>query len=219
MGTFFREVQARYLQGRKQWERFRWNIKLRIHRIMELFGRFLRPVMTLAIIALGFSCFYFYITLRDDAGARRNAKNKIQKQMSAWNLESYPQKLKRLAGITTHNAKFTVLRDNMERLRLMLETYPVENKGYPQDIETLYAQASTNNYWNLYRNPITGDTEPYTAIVANYSDYEYAWEYERFKGKILYQADSASYRIYACDENGKLIEGLNGVLSISNLDD
>ena len=215
MKEFFTSIK----QGHKQFTRFRWQMKLRVQDAMGWFGRFLRPVMTLAVFALGFSVVYIVVTLRDDPKARRVFEQRVVEQAKAWNLDTYGKKLKKLSQLTTRNAKYTVLRNNMERLRLMLEAYPVEGMGYPPDVATLYNHARAGKYWKLYKNPISGATEPYTAIISNYSYYEYAWEHRPFKGTVLYQREGPGYRIYVCDEEGELVTNLNGIFSVSNLDD
>lgn len=215
MKAFFTSIQ----QGHKRFKRFQWKAQGHIQRGMAWFGRFLKPVMTLAVFLLGFSLFYIYITLRDNPKARRTAQYHIHEQSKNWHVNTFVDKVKQLAQLTTRNAKYTVLRDNMERLRLMLELYPVEEDGYPPDIATLYESAKTGKYWNLYKNPLSGAVEPYTAIVADYSDYEYAWERKKFKGTVLYQREGPGYRIYVCDEEGQLATNINGTFSISNMDE
>lgn len=180
------------------------------------FGYFLRPVMSLAFLCLCFCLVYFYFMLRDDVRARTQLQHRAQALLQNWHLESYPDKIKKMGQITTRNAKYTVLRDNMERLRLMLETYPTENKDYPPNIDALYQQASNAEYWLLTRNPLTGATDSYHHIVADYRDYEFSWQHAKYKGMVLYRPEGRGYHIYACDEKGKLVENLSGVFTISN---
>lgn len=129
------------------------------------------------------------------------------------------KKLDQLASLSTRNAELTVLRDNMERTRLMLEAYQVEGGHmYPMSVDLLYSQASSKGFWNLARNPLTGALS-YRGLLANYSEYQQAFERSVYAGMVLYEPighPPLSYRLYACDRQGKLLETQAGVFMLSN---
>lgn len=130
----------------------------------------------------------------------------------------YLSRMQALAALTTRNAEYAVLRDNMERLRLMVETYPTEGGGYPRSITDLYSFATANDLWILSSNPLTRVFDDNSQIVADYSSWRMSSDRSRFKGMVLYEPVSTyGYRIYACNEAGELVQGKAGVFSLSNL--
>lgn len=128
------------------------------------------------------------------------------------------QRINQLGEQLTQGSKDIVLRDNMERVRLMVETFPTgEQKIYPQNLEQLYQDATTDNYWNLYKNPLTGARHP-ASVIADYSDYLYSGNKQKFAGMVLYESVSRSvYRIYGCDKEGKIIQKNGRHFYLSNL--
>ena len=114
-----------------------------------------------------------------------------------------------------------MVRDNMERMRLMLEAFHVEGGSggdFPMTVDILYQDASSKGFWNLTRNPIT-HALTYPNIVGNYSDYELAYDKAWFAGMILYELlekPAGTYRIYACDKEGILLEVRGQPFYISN---
>jgi hypothetical protein len=128
---------------------------------------------------------------------------------------------KKLAAGVTRNSRYTVLANNMHRMRLMLETYPVTGGHYPPDVDTLYQDASRQNYWWGFRNPFDqGIIHHYREWMADYARYQQFSDKRSYRGKVLYEpigTPPAGYRIYGCDENGALVRRENGdVYLLSN---
>jgi len=128
------------------------------------------------------------------------------------------QRVKSLGEQLTQGSKDIVLRDNMERLRLMLETFPTgDKKVYPINLQQLQEDAQTDNYWNLHKNPLTG-SHSVQGIIADYSAYTYSNQKENFAEMVLYESVSKSvYRIYGCDKTGKIIQKSGKDFYLSNL--
>lgn len=179
--------------------------------------RFLRPVMALAALILGFCLVILLSQLYHSPEKYIPSENQIAK----WGLDAYVAQFRKFSGIVTQNAELTMVRDNMERMRLMLDAFHVEGGAggaYPLSVDILYQHANSKGFWNLTRNPITKALS-YPNIVGNYSDYELSYDKSRFSGMILYELlekPVGTYRIYACDKKGKLLEVRGRPFYISN---
>jgi len=194
---------------------WRKRLSQRISNFRTRHQRVLDPLFLLFYLALILLLFYSAFHLQANPQWLQQARLQFHKSP----LPDYLTKLKTLAALTTQNAEYTVLRDNMERLRLMLEAYPVEGSGYPGSIDELYAHASERDFWILYTNPLTRSFGQREGIVADYNAYLYSADRSSYKGMVLYEPIGVyAYRIYACDQDGELVENKDGVFTLSNLE-
>ena len=132
--------------------------------------------------------------------------------LKQWHLLPALEAFEKLAAGVTRNSRYTVLADNMQRMRMMLETYPVTAGHYPPDVDTLYQDAVRDNYWWGFRNPFDrGLIHNYREWMADYRLYQRFSDKRSYRGKVLYEPlPAGGYRIYGCDENGELIRRENG---------
>ena len=186
--------------------------------LLARFDRVLRPVMALAALVGGFSLVLLFGQLQRGPLDPGIIWGHAQAGLQAAGAGPYLEKFNKLAHLTTRNARYTVLRDNMERMRLMLEAYKVEGGNvYPQSVAYLHAQATSRGYWNLYHNPLSGEKASYNRLVADYRDYQINYDHSAFAGMVLYEAlgnPASEYRLYACDDKGELVNGAGGVFTL-----
>lgn len=169
-----------------------------------------------ALIALGCGVLLFFAWQQWEANPDWGRKAQFYYLKTP--VPDYLSRIQTLAALTTRNAEYAVLRDNMERLRLMVETYPTEGGTYPRSITDLHSFATDRELWILSRNPLTNVFDDSSQIVADYSSWQMSSDRSRFKGMVLYEPVSTyGYRIYACNEAGELVQGKAGVFSLSNL--
>ncbi|MGV3526862.1 MAG: hypothetical protein ACO1RX_21775 [Candidatus Sericytochromatia bacterium] len=191
--------------------------------LLARFDRVLRPVMALAALVGGFSLVLLFGQLQRGPLDADVVWGYAQTGLQAAGAGPYLEKFKKLAALTTRNARYTVLRDNMERTRLMLEAYKVEGGNvYPQSIAYLHAQATSRGYWNLYHNPLSGEKASYQRLIADYRDYQINYDHSTFAGMVLYEAignPASEYRLYACDDKGELVNGAGGTFTLGTGDD
>lgn len=182
--------------------------------------RFLRPVLALATLLAGFSLVMLGFYAQSRPQLIKPAEEALYKMSAQLGVQAYVNKVQKLGGLVTRNAELTMVRDNLERTRLMLEAYPVEGGHvYPMTVDMLYNQASSKGFWSLSRNPLSGAYSSYRDILANYSDYEISTDKLAFRGKVLYLPNGhppSTYRLYACDKEGKLIQTQAGAFYLTN---
>lgn len=186
---------------------------------MGIIGKFLHRVMTFCVIAIGFSCGYFFFYLQEDPKAlMKQARHQAQNVARDMELESYSKKIKKLGKKTTHSANIAQLRDNMERVRIMVEAYQVEGGNeYPPDALSLHKAAQEQGYWSLKRNPFRGYTRDANILLGDYDRFQRSWAPSSYRGMVLYQRLSPSqYRIFGCNEEGNLLSGPEGVFYLGN---
>lgn len=204
---------------RDRWWRFRKRLGQRLQPLTDPIRYWItglyEPVMALLALLAGVLLFYGWLHWQHNPQWSQTAQIYYLKTP----LPDYISRLQALAALTTRNAEYAVLRDNMERLRLMVELYPVEGGHYPRNIQALYSHAAERDFWILSRNPLTQVFNVHEQIVADYSDWKLSTERERFKGMVLYEPISTyGYRIYACNAQGELVQDNQGVFSLSNLE-
>lgn len=128
------------------------------------------------------------------------------------------QPFERFQAQVTRNSRYTVLVDNMHRMQKMLESYAVTGAVYPRHVSALYQDAARQNYWWGFRNPFEKTLiRHYQDWMADYSSYVNHRDHTAFRGKVLYEPvgePPQSYRIYACDEWGKLLLHADGRLYV-----
>lgn len=133
------------------------------------------------------------------------------------------ERVEKLGAKVTRNSRYTVLADNMHRMRLMLNSYSMTGAVFPANVNELYEDASEQNYWWGFRNPFENTLiKNYRDWMADYQQYQYSYNKTFFKGKILYEPVGSpphGYRIYSCDEVGELVKHADGSLYVySNLE-
>ncbi|MBF2053527.1 MAG: hypothetical protein IGS03_08690 [Candidatus Sericytochromatia bacterium] len=197
-----------------QWWQIRRRVSECLRALMYWPGRLWDPLTALFAMACGVLLFFDWQQWQINPDWARRAQFYYIKTP----VPDYLSRLQILAGLTTRNAEYAVLRDNMERLRLMVETYPTAGGTYPRSIAALHSFAIANDLWILSRNPLTYVFDDSSQIVADYSSWQLSADRSRFKGMVLYEPVSTyGYRIYACNEAGELVQGKTGVFSLSNL--
>lgn len=195
-----------------------WQIRRRVHERLRPFrywwDRLSEPLSALMAVGCGVLLFFGWQQWQANPDWERTAQFYYLKTP----VPDYLSRMQALAALTTRNAEYAVLRDNMERLRLMVETYLTEGGTYPRSIAALHSFASANDLWILSRNPLTHVFNDNSQIVADYSSWKLSTDRSHFKGMVLYEPVSTyGYRIYACNEAGELVQGKAGVFSLSNL--
>ncbi|PKL75870.1 MAG: hypothetical protein CVV27_13165 [Candidatus Melainabacteria bacterium HGW-Melainabacteria-1] len=183
--------------------------------LLEKIGHSLRIALALASCCVGICLVILLVQIQQQP----QLLQPLQRMLVRTGLDVPLAKFAQLASLTTRSAEAAVVRDNMERLRLMLEAFPVEGgHEYPLNVEFLYAQANHKGFWNLSRNPLTG-ARSFQGIVSDYATYQQAYEPSNFAGQVLYEPlghPPSAYRIYACDKDGKLFQTKAGVFFLSN---
>ncbi len=176
--------------------------------------RWILLIQSILFLGTGFAVVYVLVIGLYDGPAKRELYSWLAKSP----LGPPIQRISQLGEQLTHGSKDIVLRDNMERVRLMVETFPADgHKVYPQNLEQLYQDAKTDNYWNLHKNPLTGSHSK-AGIIADYGNYLYSGKKENFAGMVLYERISQShYRIYGCDNDGKIIQKDGKSFYLSNI--
>jgi hypothetical protein len=173
--------------------------------------RIKQPLIALLGLCLGFALVYWMINLQSD-GPIRQQTLKLVRQYS---LDGPVKQIEKLGRMVQENAEYAVLMDGMERTRVMLEAYPVEGGGYPSHLDELYERAKLEGYWALTKNPFT-KSRSREGIIRDFSDYNTSTEQSDFAGIILYEPmGKYNYRIYACDEKGRLIQKNKTTFSLS----
>lgn len=196
----------------EQREQPRWLSLLLLGIRYLLFGldRFLRPILALSTLMAGVSLVFLGFYIQNNPQVLKPA----ERTLTELGIQGYVNKVQKLGSLVTRNAELTIVRDNMERTRLMLEAYPVEGGHvYPLNVDMLYNQAISKGFWNLSRNPLTGSYKSYHDMLANYQDYEFSGDKLAFRGKVLYLPaghQPSTYRLYVCDNEGKIIHNKAG---------
>jgi type II secretory pathway pseudopilin PulG len=104
------------------------------------------------------------------------------------------------------------LETNARTLRVMLETYKVDNAQYPEDLRTLGRDATNRGYNKTISNPITRNT----GIVENGA---WAVMYTGTtgpEGMVSYQPVLDKYYIFGYNAQGKLHQKSGQVYQLSN---
>lgn len=121
------------------------------------------------------------------------------------------------SNIKPPSNKIDVLKQNMHELQKMVEIYGVDwGGGYPPNLETLKHEAinSLNPYWEDLINPFTSNKGiGISGVMVDYSKYkEVKDKGSQLSGLLIYEPVLSDkkiidyYRIWACDENGKIID-------------
>lgn len=110
------------------------------------------------------------------------------------------------------NAYEASLETNARTLRLMLETYKVDNAEYPEDLRTLGRDATNRSYNKTIANPISRNT----GIVENGA---WAIMYTGTTGPpgmVSYQPVLDKYYIFGYDAEGNLHQKQGKVFQLTN---
>ena len=163
--------------------------------------RIKQPLIALLGLLIGFGGLYWGLNLLSDGPIRQQTLSWI----THLSLDKPIHRIQELGRQVQRSAENTVLIDNMERTRVMLEAYPVEGGGYPETVEQLHDRARREGYWSLTRNPYTRE-QGQMGTLRNFSDYNFAANKGDFAGITLYEPmGKYDYRIYACNEKGDLM--------------
>jgi competence protein ComGC len=104
---------------------------------------------------------------------------------------------------------------NIRTLRIMLETYKVDNKIYPENLQTLGIEASNKGYNKILKNP-------YTNANGSVESGKWAINYVEppapAPGFVGYQPfdENNSYYLFGYDRNGQFIKREGKVYTITN---
>lgn len=180
--------------------------------VMGLFrDRLKQPLIALMGLSLGFGGLYWGFNLLHDGPIRQQTLEWVT-QLS---LDQPIHQIQELGRRVQRNAENTVLIDNMERTRVMLEAYPVEGGGYPLGVKALHERALQEGYWSLTRNPYTRE-KGQMGTLRDFTEYNFASNKADFAGIALYQPmGKYDYRIYGCNEKGELLEQDGDVFYLS----
>lgn len=124
-------------------------------------------------------------------------------------------------------ARISSVKANMHTLQTLVETYGVDwGGGYPSNMKSLKQEAVVvgREYWKEFTNPFSG----VSGSGKSYMDYRtykfYTIPQRSLAGMVLYQPlppdpkskEIVNYRIWGCDENGKLIQDKGQDFYLSN---
>lgn len=112
------------------------------------------------------------------------------------------------------NAKEAQIETNCRTLRVMLETYRVDQKSYPEDLRTLGYEATLKKYNRTLENPYRLDRGPVESGM-------WAIDYLGTSGPagmVTYKplADGSKYYIFGYDKSGKLLKRNGVVYTMTN---
>lgn len=178
-----------------------------------------RLVMGSSALILGLCLVFLYFQLKD------NPQLLVPDRALLSKLKLLPwlERVEKLGAKVTRNSRYTILADNMHRMRLMLNSYSVTGAVFPTNVNQLYQDATEQNYWWGFRNPFENTLiKNYRDWMADYQEYQYSYSKAFFKGKILYEPVGTppyGYRIYGCNELGELVTHADGSVYVySNLE-
>ena len=160
-------------------------------KFLELVSGAVRLVIALSAICLGLFLVWFFL------GFQQKTVLLTPTTLKQWHLLPALEAFEKLAAGVARNSRYTVLADNMQRMRMMLETYPVTAGHYPPDVDTLYQDAVRDNYWWGFRNPFDrGLIHNYREWMADYRLYQRFSDKRSYRGKVLYEPlPAGGYRI------------------------
>lgn len=126
------------------------------------------------------------------------------------------QAMLKMIETNQQKAKISSVKANMHTIQTMVETYAVDWGGtYAPNMAALQKEAKKQgmSYWKDFTNPFTGKTGvAQNGSVIDYSLYKNAKSPKDFAGLVLYeplmepkQKQIVGYKIYGCDQDGKLI--------------
>ncbi len=133
-------------------------------------------------------------------------------------------RLSTYTGAVNYDLYSANLKSNMHTLQTVAETYAVDWGGvYPSSVETLKNEASSKNYWRVFKNPFsfTNQVTLNLPVSMNKADYEQAKltlnykgiilsDMSQLKGIVLYQGSNInpfiSYSIYGVNINGDYLK-------------
>lgn len=186
---------------------------------LGLISSSLRLVMGSSALILGLGLVFLYFQLKD------NPQLMVPDRALLAKLKILPwvERVEKLGAKVTRNSRYTILADNMRRMRLMLNSYSMTGAVFPTNVNQLYQDASEQNYWWGFRNPFENTLiKNYREWMADYQEYQYSYSKVFYKGKILYEPVGSpphGYRIYSCDEKGELVTHADGsIYTYSNLE-
>lgn len=112
------------------------------------------------------------------------------------------------------DAKEASAETNARTLRVMLETYKVDNSAYPEDLRTLGYEATLKKYNRNVPNP-------YTTVSGVVESGKWAIDYVGTTGPagmVVYQplTSDSKYYIFIYDRNGQLLKRKGTVFSMTN---
>ena len=123
---------------------------------------------------------------------------------------------------------------NMHTIQTVLETYAVDWGGvYPENVETLKNEASSKNYWKVFKNPFNPfNPSPDAPVVINDSEYNLAKNTLQYKGQTIENAEFfkgavtyepgidgqliLSYSVYGLDSDGDYIKDQGAIFYLTN---
>ncbi|PIQ29043.1 hypothetical protein COW36_18390 [bacterium (Candidatus Blackallbacteria) CG17_big_fil_post_rev_8_21_14_2_50_48_46] len=111
-------------------------------------------------------------------------------------------------------AKDSAMESNARALRIMLETYHIDNKIYPENLLTLGHEATNKNYNKIMTNP-------YNNARGNVESGKWAIDYVGTTGPagmVTYQpiSNNDKYYIFGYDSTGNLHKKSGKVFTMSN---
>jgi hypothetical protein len=188
-----------------------------VDRILKAFGLFLGFIAQFVRLAIGSSALllglglvFLYFQLKSNP----DFLVPDRRLLSQLKLLSWVERIEKLGAKVTRSTRYTVLADNMHRMRLMLNSYTMTGAVFPTNVNALYKDASEQNYWWGFRNPFENTLiKSHRDWMADYQEYQFSYSKTTFKGKILYEPIGSpphGYRIYGCDEKGELVKHADG---------
>lgn len=104
---------------------------------------------------------------------------------------------------------------NIRTLRIMLETYKVDNKIYPEDLQSLGKEASKKGYNKILKNPYTNASGPVESGKWAINYVEPPAPAPGFVGYLPADGNN-SYYLFGYDKNGQFIKREGKVYTITN---
>ncbi len=112
------------------------------------------------------------------------------------------------------DAKEAVAETNARTLRIMLETYKVDQQTYPESLRTLGYEATAKKYNKTVNNPFTNSSG---SVESGKWAIDYVGNVGP-SGMVAYQpiANNSKYYIFAYDRKGDLLKRKGQIFTMSN---